>query len=90
MKVQPKGTATIVKRGRKATPDANTELAIRLLRKTTEEIPLTHIVVKQNDKIAKAKYASRIRTIATRLGKPVSISWTDGAKSSPVVSKANR
>jgi hypothetical protein len=90
MKVQPKGTATIVKRGRKATPDAYTEMAIRLLKKTTEEIPLTHIVVRRGDTNAKAKYASRIRTIATRLGKPVSISWTDGAKSSPVVSKANR
>lgn len=90
MKVQPKGTATIVKRGRKASPDANTELAIRLLRKTTEEIALTHIVVPRGDRTAKARYASRIRTIATKLGKPVSISWTDSAKSSPVVSKANR
>jgi hypothetical protein len=90
MKVQPKGTATVVKRGRKANPDASIELAIRLLKKTTEEIPLTHIQVRRNDSNAKAKYGARIRAVALKLGKPVSISWTDGAKSSPVVSKANR
>lgn len=90
MKVQPKGTATIVKRGRKASPDANTELAIRLLRRTTEEVPLTHITVKRGDTVSKSKHSARIRAIALKLGKPVSICWTDGAKSSPVVSKANR
>ena len=90
MKVQPKGTAVTVKRGRKPSPDANTELAIRLLKTTTQEVPLTHIVVRGNDTNAKARHAMRIRSLAMKLGKPVSIAWTDGAKSSPVVSKANR
>ena len=90
MKVQPKGTAVIVKRGRKPSPDANTELAIRLLKKTTEEVPLTHIQVRRNDTTAKARHSARIRAIALKLGKPVSSAWSDSAKSSPVVSKANR
>jgi hypothetical protein len=90
MKVQPKGTATIVKRGRPAFHDAEIERAIRLLKKTTEEIALTDITVRRGDTVAKAKHIARIRNIATKLGKPVSINWTHGAKSSPVVSKANR
>jgi len=90
MKVQPKGTATVIKRGRQTTPDKHTELAIRLLRTTTVEVPLTHIVVRGGDTTAKARHSARIRNIANKLGKPVSIAWTVGMKSSPVVSKANR
>jgi hypothetical protein len=90
MKVQPKGTATIVKRGRPPFSDANIEQALRLLKKTTDEIVLSDIRVTQSNHTQKMKYRNRIHTISMRLGKPVSISWTVGAKSSPVVSKANR
>lgn len=90
MKVQPKGTTPIVRRGRKPYSDADIEKALRLLRKTTEEIVLSAIRVPQHDRRAKMRYRARINSIARRLHKPVNINWSDGAKSSPVVSKANR
>jgi hypothetical protein len=90
MKVQPKGTATIVKRGRPTEIDETIESALRLLKKTTEEIPLTHIKVNPLDYATKQRYIMRIRKVANRLDKPVSINWTVGKKSSPVVSIANR
>ena len=95
MQVQPKGTATTVKRGRPPRFDQEIEQAIRLLEKTTDEIVLTSIVVDSRPDTygtytIKMKYRSRISTISNKLGKSVSVSWTEGDCSSPVVSLANR